>query len=159
MTLQRKTKTTLNVKGQSNAVNVEVRKKRTFVKRTEDEIQAEKAAEQAIKEADEAKIQAELDAKKAQAEKVLAEKLAAKKEAEEKAKLAAVANKQKQAATKSVKTVFTLFKVWSKLETVLEISTSFNPVDSVAKSPLILLKLVKTSFKWLSFFVTTELKE
>ena len=104
MTLQRKTKTTLNVKGQSNAVNVEVRKKRTFVKRTEEEIQAEKAAEQAIKEADEAKIQAELDAKKAQAEKVLAEKLAAKKEAEEKAKLAAVANKQKQAATKSVKT-------------------------------------------------------
>ncbi|WP_298940949.1 translation initiation factor IF-2 [uncultured Psychromonas sp.] len=104
MTLQRKTKTTLNVKGQSNAVNVEVRKKRTFVKRSDEEIQAEKAAEQAIKEADEAKIQAELDAKKAQAEKVLAEKLAAKKEAEEKAKLAAVANKQKQAATKSVKT-------------------------------------------------------
>ena len=104
MTLQRKTKTTLNVKGQSNAVNVEVRKKRTFVKRTDEEIQAEKVAEQAIKEADEAKIQAELDAKKAQAEKVLAEKLAAKKEAEEKAKLAAVANKQKQAATKSVKT-------------------------------------------------------
>ena len=104
MTLQRKTKTTLNVKGQSNAVNVEVRKKRTFVKRSDEEIQAEKAAEQALKEVEEAKIQAELDAKKAQAEKVLAEKLAAKKEAEEKAKLAAVANKQKQASTKSVKT-------------------------------------------------------
>jgi len=104
MTLQRKTKSTLNVKGQSNAINVEVRKKRTFVKRTDEEIQAEKEAEQAVKEANEAKIQAELDAKKAQAEKVLAEKLAAKKEAEEKAKLAAVANKQKQAATKSVKT-------------------------------------------------------
>ncbi len=104
MTLQRKTKTTLNIKGQSNAVNVEVRKKRTFVKRSDEEIQAEKAAEQAIKEVEEAKIQAELDAKKAQAEKVLAEKLAAKKEAEEKAKLAAVANKQKQASTKSVKT-------------------------------------------------------
>ena len=104
MTLQRKTKSTLNVKGQSNAINVEVRKKRTFVKRSDEEIQAEKAAEQAIKAADEAKIQAELDAKKAQAEKVLAEKLAAKKEAEEKAKVAAAANKQKQAATKSVKT-------------------------------------------------------
>ena len=104
MTLQRKTKTTLNVKGQSNAVNVEVRKKRTFVKRSDEEIQAEKAAEQAVKEAEEAKIQAELDAKKAQAEKVLAEKLEAKKEAEEKAKLAAAANKQKQATTKSVKT-------------------------------------------------------
>jgi len=36
MTLQRKTKTTLNVKGQSNAVNVEVRKKRTFVKRSDE---------------------------------------------------------------------------------------------------------------------------
>ncbi|TEW47681.1 translation initiation factor IF-2 [Psychromonas algicola] len=104
MTLQRKTKTTLNVKGQSNAVNVEVRKKRTFVKRSDEELQAEKEAEQALKAAEEAKIQAELDAKKAQAEKVLAEKLAAKKEAESKAKAAAAANKQKQAATKSVKT-------------------------------------------------------
>jgi len=104
MTLQRKTKTTLNVKGQSNAVNVEVRKKRTFVKLTDEELQAEKAAEQAIKAAEEAKIQAELDAKKEQAEKVLAEKLAAKKEAEAKAKAAAAANKQKQAAAKTVKT-------------------------------------------------------
>jgi len=104
MTLQRKTKTTLNVKGQSNAVNVEVRKKRTFVKRSDEELQAEKAAEQAAKAEEEAKIQAELDAKKAQAEKVLAEKLAAKKESEAKAKAAAAANKQKQAASKSVKT-------------------------------------------------------
>jgi len=104
MTLQRKTKTTLNVKGQSNAVNVEVRKKRTFVKRTDEEIQAERAAEQALKAQAEAKIQAELDAKKEQAEKVLAEKMAAKKEAEAKAKAAAVANKQKQAAAKSTKT-------------------------------------------------------
>lgn len=104
MTLQRKTKSTLNVKGQSNAVNVEVRKKRTFVKLSDEDLQAEKAAEQAVKAAEEAKIQAELDAQKAQAEKVLAEKLAAKKEAEAKAKAAAVANKQKQAATKSVKT-------------------------------------------------------
>ena len=36
MTLQRKQKSTLNVKGQS--VNVEVRKKRTYVKRTDTEI-------------------------------------------------------------------------------------------------------------------------
>jgi len=104
MTLQRKTKSTLNVKGQSNAVNVEVRKKRTFVKRTDEELQAEKAAEQQAKAEKEAQIQAELDAKKEQAEKALAEKLAAKKEAEEKAKAAAAANKQKQAAAKSVKT-------------------------------------------------------
>jgi len=104
MTLQRKTKTTLNVKGQSNAVNVEVRKKRTFVKRTDEELEAEKAAEQAKKAEEEAKIQAELEAKKEQAEQVLAEKVAAKKEAEAKAKAAAAANKQKQAAVKTVKT-------------------------------------------------------
>jgi len=104
MTLQRKTKTTLNVKGQSNAVNVEVRKKRTFVKRTDEELEAEKVAEQAKKAEEEAKIQAELEAKKEQAEKVLAEKVAAKKEAEAKAKAAAAANKQKQAAAKTVKT-------------------------------------------------------
>lgn len=103
MTLQSKTKSTLSIKGQANAVNVEVRKKRTFVKRTDEELLAEKAAEQALKADAEAKIQAELDIKKQQAEKVLADKLASKKEAEEKAKAAAIANKKKQAAVKSVK--------------------------------------------------------
>lgn len=98
MTLQRKTTSTVTVKGQSNAVNVEVRKKRTYVKRTETEIKAEEAAELAVKEAEDAKVQAELAAKKAVAEKAQAEKLAAKKLADEKAKKAAAANKEKQQA-------------------------------------------------------------
>jgi len=105
MTLQRKTKTTLNVKGQSNAVNVEVRKKRTYVKRVDSEAQAkQEALELAAKQAEEAKLQAELEAKKALAEKAQAEKLAAKKLADEKAKKAAAANKEKQAAAKVEKT-------------------------------------------------------
>ena len=105
MTLQRKTKTTLNVKGQSNAVNVEVRKKRTYVKRADSEAQAKKEAEAlAAKQAEEAKLQAEMEAKKAAAEKAQAEKLAAKKLADEKAKKAAAANKEKQASVKVEKT-------------------------------------------------------
>ena len=96
MTLQRKTKTTLNVKGQSNAVNVEVRKKRTYVKRTDSEIKAAQEAELAAKQADQAKLQAEIDVQKAQAEKAQAEKLAAKKLADEKAKKAAAANKERK---------------------------------------------------------------
>jgi translation initiation factor IF-2 len=102
MTLQRKTKTTLNVKGQS--VNVEVRKKRTYVKRTDSEVEAENEAKAAEAAAEAAKIQAEVEAQKAAAEKLQAEKLAAKKEADEKAKKAAAANKEKQAAVKVEKT-------------------------------------------------------
>ncbi|PKF62726.1 translation initiation factor IF-2 [Psychromonas sp. psych-6C06] len=102
MTLQRKTKTTLNVKGQS--VNVEVRKKRTYVKRTDTEVQAENEAKAAEEAAEQAKRQAELDAQKAAAEKLQAEKLAAKKEADEKAKKAAAANKEKQTTAKVEKT-------------------------------------------------------
>jgi translation initiation factor IF-2 len=105
MTLQRKTKTTLNVKGQSNAVNVEVRKKRTYVKREDSEAQAKKAAEElAAKQAEEAKLQAEMAAKKAAVEKEQAEKQAAKKLAAEKAKQAAAASKEKQTAVKPEKT-------------------------------------------------------
>lgn len=104
MTLQRKTKTTLSQKGQGNAVNVEVRKKRTYVKRTDSEIQAAKEAELAAKQAEDEKLQAEIAEKKAAAEKVQAEKLAAKKLADEKAKKAAAANKEKQVTAKSEKT-------------------------------------------------------
>tara|TARA_R110001583_G_scaffold66935_3_gene191865 strand:- start:1836 stop:4466 length:2631 start_codon:yes stop_codon:yes gene_type:complete len=102
MTLQRKTKTTLNVKGQS--VNVEVRKKRTYVKRTDTEVEAENEAKAAEEAAIQAKLQAEVDAKKAIAEKLQAEKLAAKKLADEKAKKAAAANKEKQSTVKVEKT-------------------------------------------------------
>lgn len=102
MTLQRKTKTTLNVKGQS--VNVEVRKKRTYVKRTETEVEAENEARAAEEALIQAKLQADVDAKKAIAEKLQAEKLAAKKVADEKAKKAAAANKEKQSSMKVEKT-------------------------------------------------------
>ncbi|KPU83687.1 translation initiation factor IF-2 [Psychromonas sp. PRT-SC03] len=108
MTLQRKTKTTLNVKGQAKAVNVEVRKKRTYVKRTDTEVQAVKETELADKAAEvalhQAKLDAELEAKKLVAEKVQAEKLAVKKIMDEKAKKAAMANKEKQSVQKVEKT-------------------------------------------------------
>jgi len=104
MTLQSKTKSTLHVKGQANAVTVEVRKKRTYVKRTDSEIEESNAAELAAKQAEEAKIQVELEAKKAIAEQAHAEKVAAKKLADEKAKKAAVANKEKHVSVKSEKT-------------------------------------------------------
>ena len=97
MTLQRKTKSTLNVKGQKKAINVEVRKKRTYVKRTDSEIEAKKVEESAKRQIEEVRLQAELDAKKSIAEKAQAEKLATKKVSDEKAKKAAVANKEKQA--------------------------------------------------------------
>ncbi|WP_022940696.1 translation initiation factor IF-2 [Psychromonas hadalis] len=102
MTLQRKTKTTLKVKGQS--VNVEVRKKRTYVKRTDTEVQAENEAKAAELAADQAKLQAEIAVKKVAAEKLQAEKVASKKEADAKAKKAAAANKEKQASVKVEKT-------------------------------------------------------
>jgi translation initiation factor IF-2 len=102
MTLQRKTKSTLNVKGQS--VNVEVRKKRTYVKRTDTEVEAENEAKAAEEAAIQAKLQAEVDAKKAIAEQLQAEKLAAKKLADEKAKKAAAANKEKHSTVKVEKT-------------------------------------------------------
>lgn len=95
MTLQRKTVSTLSVAGQggqSKDVKVEVRKKRTFVKRDDVELakQAEEEKAKAKAEA-EAKAKAELEAKaKAEAE------AKAKAEAEAKAK-AEAANKAKAA--------------------------------------------------------------
>mgnify|MGYP002512846658 CR=1 FL=1 len=50
ITLQRKTTTTLKVGG-SKTVSVEVRKKKTYVKRSPDEIEAERQREQAMKAA------------------------------------------------------------------------------------------------------------
>ncbi|OCG16174.1 translation initiation factor IF-2 [Gilliamella sp. wkB292] len=78
LTLQRKTHSTLNVSsagGKSKEIKVEVRKKRTFVKRDPAEIAAEQE-------------KARLETEKAKQEAELAE-LQARKEAEEKAKLAA----------------------------------------------------------------------
>ena len=90
MTLQRKTKTTLSVNsgsGKSKDVQVEVRKKRTFVKRTPAELAAIEAAE--------AKAKAE-----AEAEAKAAAEARAKREAEAKAKKEEAAAARKEADAK-----------------------------------------------------------
>ncbi len=110
MTLQRKTVSTLSVAGsggQSKDVKVEVRKKRTFVKRDPAEL-ARQAEEQARAEA-EAKAQAEAEAKaKAEAEaKAKAEaeaKAKADAEAKAKAKVAQDAGKAKEEVKADPKT-------------------------------------------------------
>ena len=82
MTLQRKTTSTLSV-GKSKEVKVEVRKKRTYVKRTDVEEQ-QRLAEEEAKRAEEERLQREAE------EKAAAE---AKKAAEEKARQAEAAKK------------------------------------------------------------------
>ena len=100
LTLQRKTRSTLSVNaggGKSKDVQVEVRKKRTYVKRSTIEDEAKREAEEAAKrEAEElAKREAEEQAKREAAEKAQREadekakrEADAKREAEEKAKRA-----------------------------------------------------------------------
>ena len=86
MTLQRKTTSTLSV-GKSKSVKVEVRKKRTYVKRSE--VDEQKAAEEEARlEAERARLEAEQKA----AEEAAAE--AARKVAEEKARVEAEAKKK-----------------------------------------------------------------
>ncbi|WP_221076421.1 translation initiation factor IF-2 [Agarivorans aestuarii] len=106
MTLQRTTKSTLSVSGtggKSRAVQVEVRKKKTYVKRSAVEEQAKQEAEEKARlEAEEsARVEAEANSKKAAEEK-------AKRDAEEKAKreekaaaAAAAAAKAKEAEKQS----------------------------------------------------------
>ncbi|MDU6926095.1 translation initiation factor IF-2 [Franconibacter helveticus 513] len=107
LTLQRKTRSTLNIQGtggKSKSVQIEVRKKRTFVKR--DPLEAERLAaeEQAKREAEEnARREAEEAAKREAEEKAkreTAEK--AKREAEEQAKRDN-ADKAKRAAAETSK--------------------------------------------------------
>ncbi|MCF2950441.1 translation initiation factor IF-2 [Paraglaciecola aquimarina] len=83
MTLQRKTTSTLSV-GKSKSVNVEVRKKRTYVKRTDLE-EAKMAEEEAKRLAAEQQAKLEAEQKAAEAAKAAAEEKA-KKAAEAKAK-------------------------------------------------------------------------
>ncbi|WP_153447555.1 translation initiation factor IF-2 [Vibrio algicola] len=104
LTLQRKTKSTLNVPaggGKNKEVQVEVRKKRTYVKRTAVDEEAKKAAEaQATREAeDAAKLAAEAKAKQDAAAKAEAK---VKREAEDKLKQEAAdkAKETKAAAPK-----------------------------------------------------------
>ncbi|EHH3079714.1 translation initiation factor IF-2 [Vibrio vulnificus] len=84
LTLQRKTRSTLSVNaggGKSKDVQIEVRKKRTYVKRSAIEDEAKREAEEAAqREAEEAAKRAAGEAAKREAEE------AAKREAEEKAK-------------------------------------------------------------------------
>ncbi|GLK91082.1 translation initiation factor IF-2 [Pseudomonas turukhanskensis] len=63
ITLQRKTTSTLRVAG-SKTISVEVRKKKTFVKRSNEEIEAEQKREQEERAAEEARVQAAEDAKR-----------------------------------------------------------------------------------------------
>ncbi len=110
MTLQRKSISTLSVSsssGQSKDVKVEVRKKRTFVKRDESEVKAEAEAKaKAEAEAAEAKAKAEAEAKakaeaeaKAKAEAEAKAKADAKAKAEAKAKADAEAKEPKDEAS------------------------------------------------------------
>ncbi|EGA72402.1 translation initiation factor IF-2 [Vibrio sinaloensis DSM 21326] len=98
LTLQRKTRSTLSVNaggGKSKDVQVEVRKKRTYVKRSTIEDEAKREAEEAAKrEAEElAKREAEEQAKREAAEK-------AQREAEEKAKQEADAKREAEEKAK-----------------------------------------------------------
>ncbi|GGD22151.1 translation initiation factor IF-2 [Franconibacter pulveris 1160] len=106
LTLQRKTRSTLNIQGtggKSKSVQIEVRKKRTFVKR--DPLEAERLAaeEQAKREAEEnARREAEEAAKREAEEKAkreAAEK--AKREAEEQAKRETADKAKREAAETS----------------------------------------------------------
>ncbi len=98
LTLQRKTRSTLNIQstgGKSKSVQVEVRKKRTFVKRDPQEAERLAAEEQAKREAEEqARREAEETAKREAEEK-------AKREAEEKAKRDAEEQAKREAAEKA----------------------------------------------------------
>lgn len=111
LTLQRKTRSTLNIPctgGKSKSVQIEVRKKRTFVKRDPQEAERLAAEEQAQREAEEqahreaeeaAKREAQLKAEREaaeQAKREVAEK--AKREAAEKDK---VSNQQTDDMTKA----------------------------------------------------------
>ncbi|MGX9462528.1 translation initiation factor IF-2 [Shewanella sp. A14] len=102
MTLQRKTVSTLSVAstgGQSKDVKVEVRKKRTFVKRDDAELakQAELEAQAKAKAEAQAKAEAEAKAKAAAEAKATAE---AKKKAEAEAKLKSEKVKSEPKVTK-----------------------------------------------------------
>lgn len=97
LTLQRKTRSTLNIPGtggKSKSVQIEVRKKRTFVKRDPQEAERLAAEEQAQREAEE---QAKREAQEA-ANRQAQEK--AKREAEEKAKREAADKAKREAAEK-----------------------------------------------------------
>lgn len=105
LTLQRKTRSTLSVPvtgGKSKSVNIEVRKKRTYVNRDASEL-AKAAEEQAQREAEEqARREAEEQARR-EAEEKARQEAQAKREAEEKAKREAAAAKATEQAAEPAK--------------------------------------------------------
>ncbi|WP_421534028.1 translation initiation factor IF-2 [Morganella morganii] len=105
LTLQRKTRSTLSVPvtgGKSKSVNIEVRKKRTYVNRDAAE-QAKAAEEQAQREAEEqARREAEEQARR-EAEEKARQEAQAKREAEEKARREAAAAKVTEQAAEPAK--------------------------------------------------------
>ncbi|MBC4004186.1 translation initiation factor IF-2 [Morganella morganii] len=105
LTLQRKTRSTLSVPvtgGKSKSVNIEVRKKRTYVNRDAAE-QAKAAEEQAQREVEEqARREAEEQARR-EAEEKAKQEAQAKREAEEKAKREAAAAKVTEQAAEPAK--------------------------------------------------------
>ncbi|WP_105736834.1 translation initiation factor IF-2 [Cronobacter dublinensis] len=106
LTLQRKTRSTLNIQGtggKSKSVQIEVRKKRTFVKRDPQEAERLAAEEQAKREAEEqARREAEEAAKREAEEKAKREAGdKAKREAEEQAKRDAADKAKREAAETS----------------------------------------------------------
>ena len=98
LTLQRKTRSTLNIQGtggKSKSVQIEVRKKRTFVKRDPQEAERLAAEEEAQREAEEkARREAEEAAKREAEEK-------AKRDAEERAKREADEKAKRESADKA----------------------------------------------------------
>ena len=99
LTLQRKTRSTLNIPssgGKSKSVQIEVRKKRTYVKR--DSLEAQQQAEDEERAQREAEEQARREAEE-QAKREAAEK--AQREAAEKAKRAAEEQAKREAAEKA----------------------------------------------------------
>ncbi|MGB0732432.1 MAG: translation initiation factor IF-2 [Pontibacterium sp.] len=102
ITLKRKTTSTIKVAGKKKAVNVEVRKKRTYVKRdASEENEAKEQELLAAKEAEEARLKAEAEAAAKAAAEAQAAEEAARKKAEEEARAAAEAEAAaKEAARK-----------------------------------------------------------
>ncbi|MDD7997969.1 translation initiation factor IF-2 [Kosakonia radicincitans] len=106
LTLQRKTRSTLSIQGtggKSKSVQIEVRKKRTFVKRDPQEAERLAAEEEAMREAEEkARREAEEAAEREAEEKAKREaESRLKREAEEKAKREHAENAKREAAENS----------------------------------------------------------
>ncbi len=105
LTLQRKTRSTLSIQGtggKSKSVQIEVRKKRTFVKRDPQEAERLAAEEEAKREAeDKARREAEEAAKREAEEKAKRDaEERAKREADEKAKRESADKAKREAAEK-----------------------------------------------------------